>query len=391
MPTSFLSADAGFPRLTNDIPMEERMNRVQQYLFMLLEQLRYALANLGEENFNEASLAAIERAITDPIMQVVTDLQGNVSVLEQTATSLTIRITNAEGDISTLEQTAQSLTSRIGDAEGNISTLQQTAQSLTTRITNAEGDISSLEQTATSLTTRIGNAEGDISSLEQTATSLTTRIGNAEGDISSLEQTARSLTTRISNAEGDISSLEQTANKINWIVASGTSASSMTLTSDMAQLIANEIALYGVVSFNDLQNPASQAFINGSNMLLQSDSTGNSGSYFQFLNEYGHDYGTIWTLDTSYYQRSDLFYDEVMFTVQADGGVDGKSCGLWLLSLAGLVISGARVKIESNGDLYLTGGNGVYIEGNRYPSGISGCYSFCADGIYYGNTRILAI
>lgn len=370
MPTSFLSADAGFPRLTNDIPMEERMNRVQQYLFMLLEQLRYALANLGEENFNEASLAAIERAITDPIMQVVTDVQGNVSVLEQTAQSLTIRITNAEGDISTLEQTAQSLTSRIGDAEGNISTLQQTAQSLTTRITNAEGDISSLEQTATSLTTRIGNAEGDISSLEQTATSLTTRI---------------------SNAEGDITVAQQTADKINWIVASGSSASSMTLTSEMAQLIAGEISVYGAVTLRQLQNPASSAFINGSNMLLQSDSTGNSGSYLQFLNEYGHDYGLLWTLDTSYYQRSDLFFDDVMFTVQADGGVDGKSCGLWLLSLSGLVMQGGRVEIESNGDLYMRGGNGVYIEANRDPSGISGCYSFCADGIYYGNTRILAI
>ena len=88
---------------------------------------------------------------------------------------------------------------------------------MTTRIGNAEGDISTLEQTATSLTTRIGNAEGDISTLEQTATSLTTRIGNAEGDISTLEQTAAGLTTRVSNAEGSITTLNQSATKWNVV------------------------------------------------------------------------------------------------------------------------------------------------------------------------------
>ena len=327
MPTSFLSADAGFPQLTNNIPMEERMNRIQQYLYMLLEQLRYVLSNLGEENFNEAALKEIGEGISGPIMSVVTDLQGNVSTLEQTASSLTSRISNAEGDISTLTQTA---------------------------------------------------------------TSLTSRISNAEGDISSLEQTAQGLTTRVANAEGDISVVSQKADRIDWIVAGGGSASTFTLTSRMASLIADEISITGVVTFNDLQNPASQAFINGNNLLLKSDSTGNSGSYLALLNEYDHDYGLLWTLDTSYEARTDQFFDEVMYTVQADGAVDGKSCGLWLLSLASLVIQGSRVKIESNGDLYLAGSNGVYIEGNRYLSGKSGCYSFCADGIYYGNTRIVA-
>lgn len=196
---------------------EQKVDIIINYLFMLREQLDYALCNLDSGNFNETGLAEI----TGPIYAEIKDAEGSIAELEITAANLTTRITNAEGDISSLEQTASSLTTRVTNAEGDISSLQQTATSLTTRITNAEGDISTLQQTATSLTTRISNAEGDISSLEQTATSLTTRVSNAEGDISTLEQTATSLTTRVGNAEGDISTLTQTTDGIMAQVTDG--------------------------------------------------------------------------------------------------------------------------------------------------------------------------
>ncbi|MFR2410942.1 MAG: hypothetical protein ACLS70_18755, partial [[Clostridium] symbiosum] len=79
------------------------------------------------------------------------------------------------------------------------------------------------------------------------------------------EQTATSLTSRIRNAEGDISSVEQTAKKINWIVASGESSTTFTLTSRMASLIAKEINLTGYVTFNDLKNTG-RTTINGGNI-----------------------------------------------------------------------------------------------------------------------------
>ena len=65
------------------------------------------------------------------------------------------------------------MTSRISDAEGNVSTLQQTAADLTSRISDAEGNVSTLQQTATDLTSSISDAEGAISTLQHTVNGLT--------------------------------------------------------------------------------------------------------------------------------------------------------------------------------------------------------------------------
>lgn len=233
---------------------ENDTKKIKDYLFMLNEQLRYMFNHLDpEDNFSDDAFRKYIKNGED------------IAYLEMTAKHLLVSIKDAEGNISILEQTSKSLTSRISDAEGNVSILQQTANSLTSRIGDAEGNISVLQQTSTSLTSRIGNAEGSISVLQQTATSITSRISDAEGNISVLKQTSNSLTSRISNAEGDISIVEQTAKKINWVVASGTSAANFTLTSRMASVVAEAINLSGYVTFNSLSSPGATT-INGNNV-----------------------------------------------------------------------------------------------------------------------------
>ena len=330
MPTSFLSADTSFPRLTSEMPAEEKLNRIESYLWMLLEQLRYTLSNLGEDNFNETSLKKIGEAINAPVISVVTDLQGNVS---------------------------------------------------------------SLEQTASSLTTRISNAEGDISTLEQTASSLTTRIGNAEGDISSLEQTASSLTTRVSNAEGDISQVSQTANKINWIVASGTSASNMTMTSDAINVISDQIGITGYVTFSSLET-AGQSVINGDNIELKADADGDSVSYLTYKSVLGNTFGEIYTRDNR--SGTTQAQSRYAFVIETPATVDGESCSLKL-------IGGDAISLECGYMLYMKSDFQTVVNSGDYPTRIQAnnvsyssqhcpadCYSFCSDGIYYGGVRILS-
>ena len=122
---------------------------------------------------------------------------------------------------------------RVSNAEGDISTLVQTASGLGTRVTNAEGDISTLTQTASGLQTRVGNAEGDISTLTQTASGLSTRVGTAEGNISSLQQTASSISASVSSIQTNgVSKVSNTSVTINTsgveIKSTGTLKVSMT-------------------------------------------------------------------------------------------------------------------------------------------------------------------
>lgn len=330
MPTSFLSADTNFPRLTADQPVEERLGKIQNYLYMLLEELRYTLSNLGEENFNDETLKEMGETLTGPITQTVTDLAGNVSTLEQTATSITSRLNNFNGSSSTIEQTA---------------------------------------------------------------TALTTRLNDFNGSGSTIEQTATSLTTRVSNAEGDITTTQQTANKINWVVASGGTETTFELTSHMASLVSDEISIAGAVTLTDLQNPASEAFINGNNVLLKSNSTGNSGSSLQLINANDNAYGGLWTKNMTGSQNP--YMDPVMLALESYGLVDSTYCGLLLQSGHALVAEGSTVNINGTSELALTSSNPIIIEGTgsyAYPAGQApaGFYSFCSDGIYYGSTKILS-
>ena len=223
MPTNLSIADSSFPQLTKQQSTDEKFDKIQSYLYMLLESLRFSLSNLDKENFNEAGLEEISGIITEPVYAQISDVEGNV-------TSLAL--------------TAQGLSARISDAEGNINTLSVRADSLTSRITSVEGDVSTLNQTATSLTARISDAEGDVSVLQQTAQSLTSRISNAEADISLIQQTANSLTLAVTN--GDTSSVIR-------LKAGETLLSSQT------------IKFTGIVTFSDLSTAGSTT-INGGNI-----------------------------------------------------------------------------------------------------------------------------
>ena len=157
MPSNLLNADTSFPQLNDKQSTDEKVTQVVNYLYMLLEQLRYTLSNLGEDNFNDTELVNIGNAITEPVYVQLKDDEANISALQLTAEGLGVRMSDAEGNISQLTLTSNSLTSRMTSAEGSISTLTQTANSLTSRITSAEGSISSLSQTVNSISLSVTN------------------------------------------------------------------------------------------------------------------------------------------------------------------------------------------------------------------------------------------
>ena len=106
MPGSILSADTGFPTFTGSESSEEKIRIITNYLYMLLEQLKYANAHVGVENFSESGLDDLEELITEPIYARLADDDGRLTSLSLTAAGLSSRMTNAEGNITTLTATA---------------------------------------------------------------------------------------------------------------------------------------------------------------------------------------------------------------------------------------------------------------------------------------------
>lgn len=223
MPTDQMLTEQMLPKFRAEESDSERIKAIYNYLFMLVEQLRYSLANISEDNFNTAALDGIKSDIAEPIF---------------------MRLESAEGEITDLTVSGGYLASRISSAEGNISILAQTDESLSSRITSAEGDISNLTQTSSSLTSRISNTEGEVSSLSQTVGSFSSRISDAEGSVSSLYQTVNGMTLSVSNGE---------------------SSSTISLIADGAVISSGNIILSGFVTFADLSTSGSTT-INGDNI-----------------------------------------------------------------------------------------------------------------------------
>ena len=57
MPDRMHMIDTGFPNFSGYEKTEEKVEAIQNYLFMLLEELRFLLRNLDADNFNDAGLA----------------------------------------------------------------------------------------------------------------------------------------------------------------------------------------------------------------------------------------------------------------------------------------------------------------------------------------------
>ena len=136
MPSNFLTADTSFPDLSGNQSTNEKFEQLSSYLFMLLEQLRYSFANLGQENFNDTAFQDIATIIRKPVYIQLENTDKQVASFAVAAEGLSSRLEDAEGNISQLSQMANGLSTRVEDAEGNISQLSQTVNGLSLTVDN---------------------------------------------------------------------------------------------------------------------------------------------------------------------------------------------------------------------------------------------------------------
>ncbi|MBQ5589088.1 MAG: hypothetical protein IIU70_02930, partial [Anaerotignum sp.] len=190
----------------NSLDDRKERKQILNYLALLDEKLRYMFQNIDiEENLSADSQKMFFKYGED-IQNLIKDTEGNFSLFEQTINGIS---------------------SVVQDVEGNVSLLQQTAESLSSSIASAEGKISTLEQTAGRIETNVSELDDELGTVSSTAT--------------------------------------QTAKQIGWIVKSGDSASSMTLTDSFLDIVADNVNITGFVTFDDLETEG-ETTINGANI-----------------------------------------------------------------------------------------------------------------------------
>lgn len=123
MPTTFQLVETTFPN-SEGKDTQEQINGVYDYLFVLLEQLRYTLFNLDGSNINQNALSEFIKNISEPIYAKIEDTDKNVNEISITAKGLDARLSDAEGDITQLDTTAKGLQVSVSNLDGAITNIK---------------------------------------------------------------------------------------------------------------------------------------------------------------------------------------------------------------------------------------------------------------------------
>ena len=86
MPGSILTADIALPQ-DSDKNVEKQISELKNYVYMLLENLRFVLSNLGQENFNEKALSDMGKVITNPLRVQIENVQEDIAGISFSVTN----------------------------------------------------------------------------------------------------------------------------------------------------------------------------------------------------------------------------------------------------------------------------------------------------------------
>lgn len=195
---------------------QEAVKKIADHIRLLQEQLEWRLSYLDSSNISEIDANQTNILMSDkPLQNVVTDLYGNMSLIEQTAAGIQMVVQNQQGDISALQQTAQSITATVESYSGDISQIKQTAASITATVQSQSGDISQLKQTSASISASVQSMESGLGQTVRIAADGVT-ITNASGsrltiDGGQINATNLNLTGHISFSDLN-SSVQTTVN-----------------------------------------------------------------------------------------------------------------------------------------------------------------------------------
>ena len=420
MPVSLLNTDTSFPSFQEDTSTKERVEVLTNYLYMLLEELRYTFNNLGSENFNDKGLEEIGKTITEPLYvkvekaidkvdsasKAIAELSVDVSVNAAEIKTLTDWKTSTSSAISSIQQKADANASSISALTQWQNSTNQTLTSLTQTSSSQSASITALTQWKSSVSTTISSIEQTVNSNSANIKTLTQWKDSAGTTLSSIQQTATANGASISQIVNAVGDSTGRVTEASIVAAINSGASSVKIKADKIQmtgtttfLTSEDVGDYGAteIAGNRISVKIAGAYDDGSTN-LESD----NGINFKYVLASGieRNFAKIFTSidgrDSDTTSRYALNIHAAKFSSQYMGYVY------------------PSLKLEAAGRVSITGQFGIYINAYDYYNGYLTLeaydniriapgkthsqmtnsyygYCFCTDGIYYNGTKILSV
>lgn len=352
MPVSLLNTDTSFPTFESDTPTKERVEVLTNYLYMLLEELRYTFGNLGEENFNDAGLLSLSMKIREPINIRISETENSVAEISAVADENSASISR--------------LLTWQSETDSSITKVEEVASSNEAKITLLTQWQDDVDYNIAQLAIESGDNYAAISQ-------IVSSVGE-DGEV-----TAASIVTAINDAGSSV------------------------------KISADHVNISGFVTFESLETDGGST-INGNNVSLildaaeddgYTDLASNASLNFMYRLYTGTDrfmaslYTTVDGSDTDITSRYALHIDAHSFRNNNNTRVYP----------AIKMSAGGRISIEGDAGVYVAALGGGYImmdaaDNTRIVAYLaysemetlagSDTYSFCTDGIYYGGTLLIS-
>ena len=104
--------------------MEESLKKVQDYLFLLQEQLTFLFRNIDVENINEQAVSEMKTLFTKEIEGKIADDEEHLAELRLTADHLGLSFRDADQRISQLQQSVDGISLSVTDRNGTVSSVE---------------------------------------------------------------------------------------------------------------------------------------------------------------------------------------------------------------------------------------------------------------------------
>ena len=177
MPANWLYMDSKFPDFNGDISTEEKLEQLQNYLYMLVEQMRYTTQNLDTTNMNQTALNSWEEAITKPLYLMLEGEGERLTQLSVTADGLTAMVKSQQQQVQEVKDAQE-------DAQNALEGLDQSVQEISSRVdlalTSDQVEIAiekKLAQGVDTVTTKTGFTFDDVGlTVSKTGSEMTTQV-----------------------------------------------------------------------------------------------------------------------------------------------------------------------------------------------------------------------
>lgn len=129
MPNPWAMIDTSFPTFTGKESFKDQVSALQDYLYLVVEELKYQLSNLNTQNWNKVAMEKFQKdttAETDEQVAVlaeqITQITNRLTLLGNSLNQLKERMNDAEEELPKLWEGLELLAGDVDDLKGVIRT-----------------------------------------------------------------------------------------------------------------------------------------------------------------------------------------------------------------------------------------------------------------------------